>query len=156
MSAMRISEQLTILANALKAWCKDKGGEVSIVSNLRDLWQQASLTSQTPRILICYTGRRAHGPFATAAALGLSDRTFNVAFTRGRGYASKRGETLTETVGGADPFYDDLEDAEKVIRTITGISQDYPVDWKGDKAMQLGNLVVDGFIAEFSTANDEI
>jgi hypothetical protein len=29
-----------------------------------------------------------------------------------------------------------------------------PIDYKGIKPMQLGNLVVDGYLIEFSTDND--
>lgn len=154
---MRISEQLNVIESALNAWATPKGGSASVVSNMADLWKQAELSSQKPRILICYVGRQRHGSFANGSILGVSNRTFNVAFTRGRGYASNRGDTLTQTVGSIDPFYDDLEDAEKVLREIPGISQDVPVDWGGDKYMRSpSGMVVDGYMATISTMNDEI
>lgn len=152
---MKISEQLEAIAEALKEWADPIGADVAIASNLRDLWRTASMESQKPRVLVTYIGKHMRGGFGTSAILGLADRTFNVAVTRGRGFAVNRGDTLTKKVGNADPFYDCLEAAELVIRNLEGVSQEFPVDFKGDKAMQLGNLVVDGYIIEFSTANDE-
>jgi hypothetical protein len=151
---MTVAEQLNAIKKALSEWTDVNGGSVVVASNLRDLWQQASLDSQSLRILICYQGQRMRRPFSEAAILLRVDRTFNVAVTRGRGYSANRGASVSETVGNTDPFVDQLGEIVDLIRNMVNVAVEYPVDYKGDKAMQLGNLVIDGYLEEFSLAVD--
>jgi hypothetical protein len=150
---MKISTQLEELRLRLEEWATPLGGVASAVSNLRELWNQASLSTQKPRVMVCYMGERIRGPFADAAIAGMVDRTWNVAITRGRGFSSSRGESLTKTVGNMDPFPDSVEAVRDIIRNVEGISQEQPIDFKGIKPIQLGNLVIDGYLIEFTTAN---
>jgi hypothetical protein len=151
---MKVSEQLIAIRDALSPWAEQRSGVASVVSNLKDLWKQAELSSQKPRILICFTGQKIRGPFGRAAQSGRVDRTFNVAITRGRGFTTERGSTLTDPTGSIDPFYDHLEEVETLIRNIPYLTAEPPVDYKFNKAMQLGTMVIDGYLIEFSTAND--
>ena len=158
---MTISDELEAIRSALYNWANPIGGDVSIVSNFKELWRQAAMSSQKPRVLIAFTGKKMRGNPNIAALLGRSDRSFSVAITRGRGFSANRGDSLVKKVGNADPFLDDVEAAENVIRNLpvlpdpAGISAEYPINFKGSKAMQLGNLVIDGYMIEFTTANDE-
>ena len=149
-----ISMQAQILRDSLAAWAEPLGGKAVVVSNLRELWETATLNSQSPRVLICYGGSKPRGGFTVANALHREDREWVVAFTRGRGYNANRGDSLTE--GGAiDPFYDLLEQLRDFIRNIQNISEETPtVDYSGIKPMQMGSLVVDGYQITFTTAND--
>jgi hypothetical protein len=118
------------------------------------------MESQKPRLLIAYTGKQMRGSKYVSALLGRADRSFSVAVTRGRGFSANRGDSLVKTVGNVDPFLDQLEECESVIRNMAAgdpgnISAEYPINFKGSKAMQLGNLVIDGYMIEFTTANDE-
>jgi hypothetical protein len=149
-----ISDQANAIAAWLNQWAQPKGGTAAVVSNLRDLWNQASLSSQKPRILICFNGATARGDFAHIAPWHREDRHWLVAITRGRGFNANRGDSLTEQTGDAEPFYDSVETVRDLLRRMIGISEEILIDYRSIKPMQLGNLVVDGFTIELSTAND--
>ena len=150
-----ISEEATILKDALDAWAVSYGGSARVVSNLRDMWEQASTSSQTPNILICYNGEVSRGTFSQMATWHRVDRQWLVAVTRGRGYYAHRGDSLANSSTVEMPLYDVIESVRDLIRSCTNISEETPtVDYKSIKPMQLGNLVVDGYQIEFSTAND--
>jgi hypothetical protein len=119
------------------------------------LWMQASMANDRPRILICYNGEKSRGEFSVAAANHRVDRQWIVAVTRGRGWNVKRGDSLYKTVGNADPFYDVIEEVRDLIRCMVGISEEFPVDYKGMSPMSSGNNALDSYAIEFSTANDE-
>jgi hypothetical protein len=152
---LKVSDQALIIQQVLQSWAEPKGGVAVVASNLRDFWKQAATSSQKPRILICYNGDNSRGDFAHANDWHRVDRQWIVAVTRGRGFTANRGDTLSTTVGNMEPFYDSVEAVRDQIRTILNISEELPtVDYKSTKAMQLGDLVVDGYTIEFSCAND--
>jgi hypothetical protein len=152
---IKVSDQANMIQGILDNWATVRGGSAVVASNLRDLWQQASIQSQSPRILICFNGARPRGSFAVANVLHREDRDWTVAVTRGRGFNANRGDSLSHTVGNVEPFYDSVEQIRDLCRSIADLSAEYPTpDYKGIKPMQMGNLVIDGYIIEFSTAND--
>ena len=149
-----ISEQAKILRDSLATWATPLGGKAVIVYSLKDLWEQASINSQVPRVLICYNGSRPRGAFSVSNALNREDRDWIVVLTRGRGYNTVRGDTLSENTG-VEPLYDWVEQLRDFIRNIKNISEETPcVDYSGIKPMQMGNLVIDGYQITFSTANE--
>ena len=74
--------------------------------------------------------------------------------TRGRGWNSKRGDSLYKTVGSTDPFYDVVEEVRELLRTITNISEEFPIDYKRISPMTSGNKALDSYGIEFSCASD--
>jgi hypothetical protein len=151
---MTVTDQIESLRQVLDDWADPRGGSAIPVSNMKELWNQAMMSSQKPRILICYMGEKTRGPFGLAAIMGRLDQQWAVAVTRGRGFAATRGESLTKTVGNMDPFLLAVEQVRDLIRNINGVSMEQPVDYKAIKPMQMGQLVIDGYLIEFSTAND--
>jgi len=149
----QISYQANIIANQLNVWAQARGGTAVVVSNLRDLWQQASQSSQKPIIYVCYMGENPRGSFQLASATHRVDRQWTVCIKRGRGFTAVRGDTLSQTKG-VDPFYDNAEEARDLIRVLLGISEEFPLDYKGMKPMQIGGQIIDAYLIEFSTAND--
>ena len=114
-----------------------------------------SLNSQTPRILICYNGEQSRGSFEQIARWHRVDRSWLVAVTKGRGYYSQRGDTLSNHLNVEMPLFDVVENVRDVVRFMETISEETPMpDYRGIKPMQLGNLVVDGYLIEITTAND--
>lgn len=151
---MTISEQASAIQQVLQSWANPKGGVASVAFNVSDMWESASKQSQVPRLIIAYAGEEIRGDFSVAAALYRVDRQWQVAVTRGRGFMVNRGDTLILTNQNAEPFYDSVEYVRDIIRCLTGISAEVPVDYKSVEPMQLGDLIMDGYIIHFSTAND--
>ena len=150
-----ISTQASQIRAVLSPYAAKSGGAAEVVSNLQMLWMQASMANDRPRILICYNGEKSRGEFSVAAANHRVDRQWIVAVTRGRGWNANRGDSLYKTVGNADPFYDVIEEVRELIRSMIGISEEFPVDYKGMSPMSSGNKALDSYAIEFSTSNDE-
>jgi hypothetical protein len=150
-----IADEANLLQKTLQDWVNNFGGSAAVVSNLRDWWNQAATNSTQPRILICYMGEDSRGSFSQIAPWHRVDRKWSVAVTRGRGYYANRGDSLSSETALEMPLFDVVETVREIIRSMLDISEETPsVDYRGIKPMQLGNLVVDGFSIEFTTAND--
>ena len=149
-----ISQIAVVLQDALETWAQPRGGIAVVASNVRDMWETAFKASDKPRIFIVYAGETIRGDFPEAAALHRVDREWQVAITRGRGFTTPRGKMLTDTVQNAEPFYDSVETVRDIIRSIIGISEETPVDFKSIEPMNMGNKIIDGYLINFSTAND--
>ena len=148
-----ISNQAGQIALVLQGYAQSAGGVADVVSNLRDLWFQASQSSQKPRILICYNGESARGDFSVANYNHRVDRQWIVAVTRGRGWLANRGDSLYKTTT-QDPLYDVVEEVRELLRCMIGISEEFPIDFKRISPMNSQNKALDAYAIEFSTAND--
>lgn len=160
---MTITKTANKLRDILAQWAEPNGGTAQVVFDLREMWATAYKESEKPRILICYNGEQIRGDFSVAALLGRVDRQWLVAITRGRGFNPKRGQSLTDSKGNAEPFYDSVENVRDYLRCAIGVSAenlrtDNPdsgtIDFKAIRPMDNGDLIVDGYIIEFSTAAD--
>ena len=150
-----ISQEARLIESELDAFAQQYGGVATVVSNLRDLWNQASINSQSPRILIVYNGETARGTFSQIAPWHRVDRFWQVAVTKGRGYYSNRGAGLLDSAVTEMPLFDVVENVRDIIRFMSNISEETPmVDFRSIKPMQLGTMILDGYLIEFSTAND--
>lgn len=152
---MKISEIANTLKGNIENFAQSRGGVVTIASNVRDMWETAFKSSEKPRIIIAYAGEQIRGEFSVAALIHRVDRDWFVAVTRGRTFTVPRGKGLTESVQNAEAFYDVVEAVRDLIRTSVSITEELQPDFKAIRPMDLGNgLVVDGYVIEFSTAND--
>jgi len=150
-----ISQEANLIQTELQSWVASYGGTAEIVSNLRDMWNQASINSDTPRILICYMGETSRGSFSQISTWHRVDRNWTIAVTKGRGYYLNRGEGLFDPSSTETPLYDIIETVRDIVRFMQTISEETPSpDYRSIKPMQLGNLVVDGYTIEITTAND--
>jgi hypothetical protein len=151
---MTISAQASAIQQVLQSWAQPRAGVASVSFDVYDMWETASKQSQVPRILIAYAGEEIRGDFSVAAALHRVDRQWQVAVTRGRGFTIQRGDTLILTNQNAEPFYDSVEYVRDICRCLTGLSEELPIDFKSVEPMQMGDLIIDGYLIKFSTAND--
>ena len=150
-----ISDEAALILARLQEFAGRYGGVAAIVPNLRELWNQASINSQSPRILICYNGETARGTFSQISPWHRVDREWLIAVTKGRGYYATRGSGLSDASATETPLYDVLETVRDIVRGMQNISEETPSpDFKSIRPMQLGNLVVDGFQITVTTAND--
>lgn len=149
-----IGQQAKNLQAVLGNWAAQFGGVAEVTSNLKDLWNQAAINNDQPRILICYMGETARGDSRIRSALNRVDRIWNVAVIRGRGFSARRGDSLTSQVVNAIPFYDVVETVRDTIRTILNISEEFPVEFLSIRPLSQGTMVLDAYTIEFMTAND--
>jgi hypothetical protein len=150
-----ISEEAALIEAALQPLVTSYGGTAAVVSNLRDLWNQSSMDSQVPRILVCYNGETARGTFSQVSPWHRVDRNWTIAVTKGRGFYAARGAGLFDGTATEPPLYDVVETIREIIRGMQNISEETPgPDYRGIKPMQMGNIVVDGYTIEVTTAND--
>lgn len=151
---IKISQQAKNLQAVLQQYAAQRGGMAVVASNLKELWEQASISNDQPRILICYDGEVARGDFASRSALNRVDRSWKVAVIRGRGFSSERGDSLIYGVVNAPPFYDVVEDVRDQIRSILNISEEFPVEFMAIRPLSQGTMILDAYTIEFTTAND--
>lgn len=148
---MSISDQAKAIVDVLNTWAANEGGKAFVASDMSNLWQMAQEGPQNPRVLLCYNGEDIRGEFGVAAQTGMIDRHWIAAFTRGRGFNVERGDSLTETRQNARPFYDLIDEGRDLIRNLLlDEIADGPVDFKLVRPMQMGELIIDGYIVEFS------
>lgn len=150
-----ISQEANLIQEELQTWVRQYGGTAAVVSNLKELWNQASMNSQVPRILICYNGESSRGTFSQISTWHRVDRSWLIAVTKGRGYYSNRGDSLSNGLNVEMPLFDAVENVRDVVRFMQNISEETPSpDYRSTKPMQMGNLVIDGYLIEITTAND--
>jgi hypothetical protein len=154
-----IADILMIVCNVLQPWAaQNNAGTAVIASSVQDMWTQAYNVSDRPSVIICYAGDEARGPFELAAATHRGDFLLNIAVIRARSVTAERGAGLVSRVGNAEAFYNSLEQARDLVRSITNISMEAFVDYKGtkpfDAAVDEYGRRVDGFIIEASVAQD--
>jgi hypothetical protein len=123
-------------------------GNVAVVSNLLDLWNQSQQNSQSPMAFVCYMGETPwSGGGNVAAITHRVRREWVIRVKQGRGYTSNRGKTVLQ-------FVDIVELVRDTIRAMFGVSEDYGVDFSGIKPVRLGDQVIDCYDVAFSTMND--
>lgn len=154
-----ISTILQILSNVLEPWAEqNNAGKAVIASSVNDMWTQVANTTERSSVIMCYAGDEPRGPFELSAATHRGDFTFNVALIRGRGLTSSRGDSLVTNVQNARPYYDVLEELRDKIRSITNISVEQFVDYKGTAVFGEGledyQRRVDAYLITFSVAQD--
>lgn len=151
---LTISQTAQQLKTQLSTWATTAGGKAVVVSNTKDMWEQASQNTQTPLVLICYNGETIRGERAVSALNHRVERNWIVAVTRGRGWNIERGASLYKTTQNADPFYDVVEECRDQIRVLTGISEEWPVEFLRISPMSSGNKALDAYAIEFTVAAD--
>lgn len=150
----KISDQASAMRDYLNEWAAQNGGTAIVVSNLSDMWAQASQSSAKAVIFICYMGEKVRGSFAEANYLNRVDREWAVMVKRGRGFYARRGDSLTES-SVEIPFYDIVELLREKVRCMLNISMELPtIDFKGIAPSSQGNMVIDAYTITFTTAND--
>lgn len=148
------------MAAAIQAWATPMGGQVKVVANMQHLWEEiyplTTAPDGTPRVLIVFTGSTPREGFNTSNTAHREDRQWTVVILRGHGWKNYTTETGTQ---GEAPFYDVVESLRDLLR-IQQVTEEPPIDYKGIKsvpnlmATRGGNVFLDGYAIDFSTAND--
>jgi len=154
-----IAEQAEILRQVYQLWAtKNNAGTVVIAPSLADLWTIAFMENDRPNVVICYAGDEARGDFAIAAATHRGDVQFQIGLFRGKGFEADRGQSLVQDSGNAIAYLKLLEQARDLARSITNISVEPFVDYKGTEPLeaqtdQWGRMVL-GYVIKLSNAMD--
>ena len=149
----QISYQANYIQQVLEDYASANGGECQVVSNMRDMWFQATQSSQKPMIYVAWIGETPWSSNANIAGLtGMVAREWRVGVKRGRGFHAVRGDSLTKT-STVIPCYDVIEDVRELIRSQIGLSEFAGFDNLKVSEWQLGNAVMDGKLISFFTKN---
>lgn len=148
-----IAQQSLQIATWIQGYVQPLGGISVVASNLRDMWNQASQASDRPIVYTCWMADSSRGGDISRWVHRV-DREWATLVKRGRGVSANRGDSLNKTVGNADPFYDIVEGVRDRIRQILSVSEEGLVEFNGARSWQLGNLILDGYLLTYKTAND--
>jgi hypothetical protein len=143
----QIMSQLEYISDTLDAWAQEYGGKCVIVSNLQDLWEQSSQSSQKPLLFLCWAGEEPLGDDLTRDLTHRVKRSWIVRVKQGRGFYSVRGQSVLQ-------FSTAVETVRDKIRAMLGISEFYGNAYSGSKLVRLGDQVIDCYDISFSTYND--
>jgi hypothetical protein len=122
---MTIKAHLEAIRDALADWARAHGGLVDIASDPNDAGLRIQAGPGKPLALPHFLGEE---PFdEDSERTGLVTRNFTVVIVRAMGLAIDGSQSLMETLAGAAPFYELLEDARTAIRNLriakpTGVS----------------------------------
>ncbi len=150
---MTIADQAKAIRDPLEKWASDQGGKAFIAADLHHMWNMANANSKNPRIIIVFNGEEPRGGFEMAAILRRVDRQWIALVTRGNVTHAQRGASLTDS-DTATAFYTLVEQARDIIRSIIGASVELPVDYKGIRPYQIGDVLMDAYQIDFSMAVD--
>jgi hypothetical protein len=154
-SPITISQEAKLLKKALDEYAQGYGGTAEVVSNLKDLWANVHINSQSPRILILYAGETARGSFSQIEPWHRVDREWHIAVTKGRGWYTQRGDPLFNHEQTEKPLYDVVEEVRDLVRWMDTISEETPgPDFRKVEPMSYGNMALDGYLIKVTTAND--
>jgi hypothetical protein len=151
-----ITDQANALGSLLDEWAKPRGGSAKVMANIRHLWEELFVVSDSPRLLVVCEGEQARGGFDNANTLHRVDRQWTVVIVRGHGFLNLVADSARE----AEPFLTSVETVRDIIRCIIGLSEEFPIDYKGFKPLpNIGgspgvNVFMDAYAIDFSTAND--
>lgn len=151
-----VASAAQIIKERIDDWAGANGGSVKVIANVAHLWEELSVASDKPRILICFTGEECRGEVQMRGHFQRVDRQWQIVVLRGHGFKN----LMSEGAGNANAFYDDLETIRELVRTILNISEEFPVEYIGMEPLpnlgpnQNTNVFLDAVSMRFSTAND--
>lgn len=155
-----VATQAQHIGSQLATWAEPKGGEVRIMANMRHLWEHIMMASDKPRILVCFTGEVSRGG-NEMNTLHRVDRSWSVVVIRGHGFdPDPTAEGATNAGEPVDAFYDNVETVRDLVRVITSISEEFPVEYRAIKPVAgaaptpASNVFMDAYEITFTTAND--
>ena len=140
-------------------FAQPRGGEVKAMESMWHMWEYILSATDTPTVLVCCTGENPRGSFSEQDQWARVDRQWTIVVLYGHGFRNllrdekgvpARKEVLTNCIEA-------LRDA---VRSMTGISEEYPVNYRGWKNLPAmarpgtANVFVAGAELNFSTAND--
>lgn len=147
-----IADQTKFIRDTLQAWLV-LDGKAFVAADAVHAWNLVFQKSTGLRVIVLYNGENARNNFEGGSITGRVDRKFLVIVTRGRGFAAERGDTLTETVGNAEPLYNLVEQARDVCRSLVFDWNfcENPIDYIGIVPFPVPpELIVDAYQVEFS------
>ena len=148
-----IAQQSQQIATWVGGYVTPLGGVSVTASNLRDMWEQASQSTDKPIVYTCWMGDQSRGGDISRWVHRV-DREWATLVKRGRGFYASRGNSLNQTMGNAIPFYDVVEGVRDRIRQILSISEEGLVEFNSARAWQLGSQILDAYLLTYRTAND--
>ena len=144
------------IEKVLNDWASDKarGGVARMVPNLKQLYVQSAVNSDSLRILIAFGGTRKRSAFNIQNKTRREDCIWKIAVTKGDALSSERGDFLINKTSTSDPFLLEVAKIRNLCIGIENISAEWPNDYDDIQPLQLGDLVMSGYMITFSVAHD--
>ena len=161
-----VREDALAIKAQLDTYAIPRGGEVKIMANSRHLWEEvlSIVSTEAPRILICWNGETARGEYAggNRTKLHRVDRMWQVVIMRGHGFKNMVAESQgqIDTPDYYEDFYDTVETVRDGIRVMSNITAEDVVDYKSCRPLpnvgpgQSANVFLDAFVIDFQCAAD--
>ena len=153
-STIEYNAQGLAIQAALNDWEQKRGGVARVVPNLKQLYLQSAINQDSLRILIAFGGTRKRSSFSIQNKMRREDCIWKVAVTKGDALSADRGDFLVESTANSDPFLYEVATVRDLCINIPGISVESPNDYDDIKPLELGDMVMAGYMITFSAAHD--
>jgi hypothetical protein len=155
-STIEYNAQGLAIQKYLNDWASNlpNPGKAVVVPNLKQLYKQAALDTQSLRILIAFGGTRKRSPFNIQNKTRREDCIWKVAVTKGNSLSTERGDFLVESTANSDPFLYEVATVRDLCVNIPGISVESPNDYDDIQPLAIGDLIMAGYMITFSAAHD--
>ena len=144
------------IQTVLDAWASasPRNGIARMVPNLKQLFLQSAMNSDSLRILIAFGGTKPRSAFSVQNVLRREDCIWKIAVTKGDALSSDRGDFLVTATSTSKAFLREIAEIRNLCIGIENISAEWPNDYDDIQPLQLGDLVMSGYMITFSVAHD--
>ena len=156
MSAGTIKAQMTQIQSVLGDLVQAEGNKWAafICSDLLHAWKILQDNSQSPKVLVVFSGETQRVNFPGGAITGRVDRKFTVIVSRGRSYsAADRGLPLYSDNQNARPLFDIVDEYRDACRALIFDENwcERPVDYLGTRPFSVEGIgaIVDAYAIDF-------
>lgn len=149
---MTIDGQTRLLLKALEPWAVANAGTVKVANDKPHLFQLLGAGPGAPRAAVYFVEERPRSRRFNDLA-GRVDRKFWICISRGRGFNSRLGRSLTEGVAGGKPMFTLVEEAREEVRSVRqdDIDETRPY-YQGAYPIELPDATVDAYYLELVLA----
>ena len=147
-----IGQQANFLKQVLGDWASQNQGIALIGADIDEKLWMGFQNTVGPKLIIVFLGSESGGSEDVKEVLDMEIRNWDVIISRGKMLTNPRNEALTNTVGPAKPFLDQVEECRDVIRSLelpTPMCLN-PVVWNSIRPSNTDNWLIDSYIYNFS------
>lgn len=154
---LTLEEMINIVYEPLNDWVTDNNlGTVLIASDPLEAheWAYTNNSENVCKWVMVYKGDNICFDYPEAAIVSVSDFYFDCIISRNRSLTTNRGQSLTQPVGNAIPFYQLIDQTRDLIRCIEAPTLSWPLDYRGTTQYSPSKeWIYDGYVISYSIQN---